>query len=108
MIYENAVEINKKIFRVIASSGMYGYDWNEAALLRGPDGKLYYASDSGCSCTWFGYGLTESDLTPVGSWAAAVELMKQDPTEFADQYVTSFAEELAKIRPAAFEEPHCT
>lgn len=108
MIYEASVEISDKTYTVIASSGMYGYDWNEAALLRGPDGGLFYASDSGCSCTWFGYSLTDSDLTRVGSWAAAVEVMKQDPLEFDDQYIADFAEKLTKARPSTMEQLRCS
>lgn len=41
-----------------------GYDWSvEAIFARKSDGRLFYTSDSGCSCNYFGdYGFS---LTPL-------------------------------------------
>lgn len=48
-----------------------GYDWEVVALLRGEDGGLYLAFDSGCSCSYkWSYG--DGRAARVQTWQEAV------------------------------------
>lgn len=100
MIYDHeaGLTVEDHRFTIIASAGEYGYDWNESALLRSPEGKLYYFTDSGCSCSSFGDWVKFGDLEPVETWQEAVELAKRD---LAAEHAVTFAERLAELRPIA-------
>ena len=76
------------------------YEWDVFALLRGSDGLLYTASDSGCSCNWFG----DNDLhvEPVKSWQeAAAQAQKWYGTD--DSEAMQFIERLTRLSPPAKE-----
>lgn len=70
-----------------------GYDWHTGALLtNGMSGQLYWAADSGCSCTGF---LEQGDeLIPVANWQEAVEHAKE---EFGDSEAARFAESILDL-----------
>jgi hypothetical protein len=93
MIYHDTYTIEGQKFEVVdqITDNWDSYDWHEAAILRGPDGKLYWYEDSGCSCSYFGMDLNEiSDLTPIKNWQEAVDLAKDsfdeaDVFEFANR-----------------------
>lgn len=59
---------------MIASMGTGGYDWSTFALFRDEAGRLYTASDSGCSCNgpWEDY----PDYSPVDSVQAAIDIAR--------------------------------
>ena len=79
-------------YEVLEEVGEWDYSWHIGALLRGPDGQLYFAEDSGCSCYGFGDGIGEGDLIPVASWQEAVEKAKEN---FSEGEVFEFAKALA-------------
>lgn len=97
MIWNDTLNIGGTTYEVVASAGDYDYSWTESALLRSPEGKLYYAHSSGCSCYSFQDNVDEGDLEPVANWQEAVELAKRD---LANEHAVTFAEKLAEIRPA--------
>lgn len=72
-----------------------GWEWHVGWLMRSPEGKLYYAEGSGCSCYYM--EPTPADLTPVSSWHEAVTLAKQSSVAvtgygFTDSDIARFAE----------------
>lgn len=88
------MKIGNSDLEIIEEVGEWDYSWTIGALMRSESGDLYYAVDSGCSCTSFGDAWTSLDeLTPVKSWHAAVELAKED---FSESEVVTFAERLMK------------
>ena len=81
-----------KNYEVIEEIGEWSYDWHIGALLRRKtDNTLWWVAESGCSCVAFLDETSEQDLTPVQSWAQAVEQAKQ---EFPDVEVVEFAQRL--------------
>jgi hypothetical protein len=97
MIYGDTVQIEDKTFDVVAEVGEYGYDWGVIALLRDSDGNLFFAQDSGCSCTSFGEDMILDELTQVKNWQEAVELAKEaakDSYYVTDVHVVEFADRL--------------
>ena len=83
-------------YTLIEEVGEWDYSWHIGALLRDPDGGLWYTTNSGCSCYSFGDYLKKG--VQVKSWQEAVDLAKED---FADNEVATFAERLmAWSRPA--------
>lgn len=81
-------------YETIEECGEWDYDWTIGALLRDSEGNLYWAVDSGCSCTSFGDGIDDDELTPVKSWHEAVELAKET---FSESEVYEFAKRLAAM-----------
>ena len=59
---------------MIASMSTGGYDWSAFGLFRDEAGRLYTASDGGCSCNgpWEYY----PDYTPVDSIQAAIQVAR--------------------------------
>lgn len=84
-----------------------GYEWEEFHVMRGPDGRLYVGSSSGCSCNSFEYNLTPADLVRVSGWHDAVKHLNEwaKPESEWDTDRTSAAAELrsrlAEKRPRA-------
>lgn len=96
MIYDNTLEVSGKKYRVVDQTGQYDYEWHIAALLEDEEGNLFYAEDSGCSCSYFGEALDASDLIPVKNWQEAVELAKASVEDYflTDKEVFEFANRL--------------
>lgn len=96
MINDYNMEVDEKKYRVVEETGQYDYEWHIVALLADEEGNLFYAEDSGCSCSSFGEYLTTADLTPVKDWQEAVELAKAavDGYHLTDVEVFEFADRL--------------
>lgn len=98
MINDYSMTIDGKKYGVVAETGQYDYEWHIVALLQDDEGNLFYAEDSGCSCSSFADGMTTKDLTAVKHWSEAVELAKTsiDGYHLTEDEVAKFAETLMK------------
>ena len=98
---------------IVSADALACYEWDAFHVLRGPDGRLYVGSDSGCSCSGFN-DTPPSDLTPVDSWQEAAhraQAWARDPgASWAHERRAGVAYELcatlARIRPAAVLAPN--
>jgi len=94
---------------ILDSTGVYDYSWSEFAVMRGDDGYLYVASDSGCSCNYFGdAGFDPDDVTRVKSWqdaaAKAQEWAGDGPCIDEERKgCMDMIERLTNTRPPAFD-----
>lgn len=58
--------VNEVEFEVLAHVIDADYSWSaEAILRRKSDGALFFVTDGGCSCNYFGMYLTVADLEPI-------------------------------------------
>jgi len=78
-------------YTLIEEVGEWDYSWHIGALLRDPDGGLWFTANSGCSCYGFSDDLEQGEK--VSSWHEAVELAKAD---FPESEVATFAERLMR------------
>lgn len=81
-----------------ASSG--GYDWTEFRVFE-KDGRHFYASGSGCSCTYFEEQVEESDLIELQSLSSAQNALKEfldgNSYYFSDQ-ISTYLDGVEKFR----------
>lgn len=82
-----AHELDGETFEEVASAYNGCYDWSYFGLLKDSAGRLFTASDSGCSCNspldMFG----RSDLNPVPSYQEAIKRCSEyGDTEMVDQF----------------------
>jgi hypothetical protein len=68
---------NFKGWATIDSARVGGYDWEEFRVMRGPDGRLYVGSSSGCSCNDFDTNVEPADLTPAEGWQDALHRLNK-------------------------------
>lgn len=95
------IDIEGKEFEIVVLVEDGGYDWDADSLLRDSSGQLYYFTDSGCSCTSFADYAKLTDLTPVASWQAAVDIIKADDNEshyYSSNAATDFMEACLRAR----------
>lgn len=96
----NGIELD-----IIDSTGVYGYEWSEFAVMRGDDGYLYVGSASGCSCNDFTDSL--SAIEQVQSWQEAATKAKEwSDHAYSDterKGCMDMIERLTDERPAAFD-----
>lgn len=58
-------------YEVVGSFGDWDYSWSEMRIYK-RDGRLFYVTDSGCSCnSWDDSPKTEADLIELPTLAAA-------------------------------------
>lgn len=81
-----------------------GYEWDEVHVMRGPDGRLYVGSGSGCSCNSFGDGGPSSDWERAASWQKAADYIQEWIAEVPDERSEvgmNLIERLREVRPPA-------
>lgn len=83
-----------------ASSGC-GYDWYDIGVFRGSDGLLYTATDSGCSCSYFGDSPLVVEVAE--SWQQVADRVKDWGAGEAESEAMSLIERLMKSSPKAKE-----
>lgn len=94
MIYDETFEDADGVkYELVASIDEdLGWEWHTGAILRDAEGKLFWYSDSGCSCNYYGdYPPVREDMTEIKNWQEAVELAKE---EFPESDVFDFANSL--------------
>lgn len=83
MIPDHTVSVSDGVQRirydVLAHVDENDYSWSASAVLQRPsDGALFWFTDAGCSCNYFGDGATTADLTPIQSMEEAYRLAGSD------------------------------
>lgn len=65
-------------YELVHTTGSGGYEWAELRVYKKKsDGRLFYASASGCSCFTFEDDIDESDLIELQSLAGAQRAVKE-------------------------------